>query len=653
MQNGATMMTPTQIDNFLERNLLRVDKPGRYTGGEYNQIVKDWDEVEFKVALGFPDIYDIAMSNLGLMIFYDLINKHKNLLAERVFCPWTDMEALMREQEVPLFSLETKHAIRDFDLLGLTLPYESLYTNAINFLDLAGMPIHSIDRDNSYPLIIAGGHSCYNPEPMAPFIDVFVIGEGEEAILKVIGVLRASKHLDRETQLRYIAQIEGCYVPRFYDVAYHDDGQVQAITPNMPEAPAKVLKTIVTQMPPPVTDFIIPFIETIHNRAPIEIMRGCTRGCRFCHAGMVTRPVRERPVQEVLTAMEDILESTGYEEIALLSLSSSDYTNVLELTEKIGQQFGELGLNISLPSLRIESVSTQLMDNLSSGRRGGFTLAPEAATEKMRNTINKYVADEELLETAREIFRRDWRTIKLYFMIGHPMEEMEDVQAIIDLSKAVLAEGRKFHGKKASVNVGVSTFIPKPHTPFQWEPMDVVENVYEKLSLLKKELRGQGLRLRWNDPRESLFEGFLSRGDRRVAEVVEHAWRNGAKFDAWSEHFNEENWAEAFAAKGLDPNFYTHRKRAIDEVFPWEHIDIAVTKKFLTQDYLMSQEQETRVDCRNQCFACGILPKLKDLRRETPDEAWECPPVPKRKHHTPPPERILTVDSIPLPMAGD
>ena len=646
-------MTPNQIDNFLERTLLRVDKPGRYTGGEYNEIVKEWDEVEFKVALAFPDIYDIAMSNLGLMIFYDLINKHKNLLAERVFCPWTDMEAHMREKNVPLFSLETKHAIRDYDMLGLTLPYESLFTNALNLIDLAGMPVRSLDRDNSYPLIIAGGHACYNPEPMAPFIDVFVIGEGEEAILKIIGVLRASKHLDRETQLRYIAQIEGCYVPRFYDVAYHDDGRVQAITSNMPEAPAKVLKTIVSQMPPPVTDFIIPFIETIHNRAPIEIMRGCTRGCRFCHAGMVTRPVRERPVEEVLTAMEKILESTGYEEIALLSLSSSDYTNVLELTEKIGQRFGQMGLNISLPSLRIESVSTQLMDNLGDSRRGGFTLAPEAATEKMRNTINKYVADEELLDTAREIFRRNWRTIKLYFMIGHPMEEMVDVQAIIDLSKAVLAEGRKFHGKKASVNVGVSTFIPKPHTPFQWEPMDDVDNVYAKLSHLKKELRGAGLRLRWNDPRESLFEGFLSRGDRRVAEVVELAWRNGAKFDAWSEHFSETIWTEAFAAQGLDPAFYTHRKRAIDEIFPWEHIDIAVTKKFLTQDYLMSQEQETRVDCRNQCFACGILPKLKDLRRETPDEAWECPTVPTRKHHKPPPVRILTVDSIPLPMAGD
>lgn len=640
--------TPEQIEVMLERILPRVAKPGRYTGGEYNQVVKDWAEIEYKVALAFPDIYDLGMSNLGLMIMYDIINKHKNLLAERVYCPWDDMEAVMREREIPLFSLETKHPIREFDMLAISLPYEQLYTNALNLIDLAGLPVRAKDRDASYPLVIAGGHACYNPEPMSPFIDVFVIGEGEEAILKIIGVMRAAAHLDRETQLRYIAQIEGCYVPRFYDVAYHDDGTVKAITPNMPEAPPKVMKTIVPVMPPPVTDFIIPFVELVHNRAPIEIMRGCTRGCRFCHAGMVTRPVRERPVEEVLTAMEQILESTGYEEIALLSLSSSDYTHVLELTEKIGQRFGHLGLNISLPSLRTESVSTQLMDNLGDGRRGGFTLAPEAATEKMRNIINKYVSHEELLETAREIYRRDWRSIKLYFMIGHPMETIEDVQAIADLARQVLAEGRKFHNNKASVNVGVSTFIPKPHTPFQWEPMDEVDQVNAKIDLLRNEIRGSGLRLRWNEPKESLFEGFLSRGDRRMAEVVELAWRKGAKFDAWHEHYAEDAWNEALAEVGLEPRFYTHRKRTIDEIFPWEHIDIAVTKKFLTQDYLMSKAQETRIDCRHHCFACGILPKLKDLRRETADSAWECPPVPTRKHHVPRQEPVPEVEGIAL-----
>jgi radical SAM family uncharacterized protein len=640
--------TPEQIEIALERILPRVAKPGRYTGGEYNQVVKEWNEIDYKVALAFPDIYDLGMSNLGLMILYDIVNKHRNLLAERVYSPWTDMEAIMRQQGLPLFSLETRHAIREFDMLAITLPYEQLFTNALNLLDLAGLPVRSEDRDETYPLVIAGGHACYNPEPMAPFIDVFVIGEGEEAILRLIGTMRAAAHLDRRTQLRYIAQIEGCYVPRFYDVTYYDDGTVKAITPNVPEAPVRVMKTIVPVLPPPVTDFIIPFVETVHNRAPIEIMRGCTRGCRFCHAGMVTRPVRERPVEEVLAAMAQILEKTGYEEIALLSLSSSDYTHVLELTEKIGERFGLLGLNISLPSLRTETVSTQLMDNLGDSRRGGFTLAPEAATEKMRNIINKYVTHQELIETAREIYRRDWRTIKLYFMIGHPMEEMEDVEAIIDLSKQVLAEGRRFHGKKASVNVGVSTFIPKPHTPFQWEPMGQMDEIYEKLALLKREIRGAGLRLRWNDPQESLFEGFLTRGDRRTAEVVERAWRKGARFDAWMEHFQEDAWQEALAEEGVDPFFYTHRQRRIDELFPWEHIDVAVTKKFLTQDYLMSQQQETRIDCRHQCFACGILPKLKDLRRETPAEAWECPPIKKRPQHRPLQEKVPLVEGIPL-----
>ncbi len=648
------LTTPQEIERALERILPRVGKPGRYTGDEYNQVVKNWEETEFKVCTAFPDIYDLGMSNLGLMIIYDMVNKYDNLLCERTYSPWTDMEEMMRQRGMPLYSLESKQPVRNFDLLALSLPYEQLYTNALNLLDLAGMPIHSLERDESYPLVVAGGHSTYNPEPMAPFIDVFVIGEAEGAMMEIIATLMACEKEghDRETQLRYIAMIEGCYVPRFYDVTYHEDGTVAQIRPNMPEAPPKVLKTIVAQLPPPVTDFVIPFIETVHTRAPIEIMRGCTRGCRFCHAGMVTRPVRERPVEEVLEAMDKILESTGYEEIALLSLSSSDYTNVLELTKKIGERFGHLGLNISLPSLRTETVSTQLMDNLGDSKRGGFTLAPEAATEKMRNIINKYVSDEELLETAREIYRRDWRTIKLYFMIGHPQETLEDVQAIADLAKAVLAEGRKFHGNKASVNVGVSTFIPKPQTPFQWEPMDRIASVKAKQELLHKAFRGNGLRLRWNDPLESLFEGFLARGDRRTAVVVEKVWRNGGKFEAWGEHFRFDRWQEAADAEGLDIDFFTFRQRRIDEIFPWEHIDIAVTRKFLTQDYLMSQKQETRIDCRHQCFACGILPKLKDMRRETPAEAWECPPV-KQRPGQPAYARSLPDTSIPLPMAGD
>ncbi len=624
---NVPMMTREEITSALEYILPRVSKPARYTGGEYNQIVKDWSQIDYKVALAFPDIYDLGMSNLGLMILYDIINKHRNLLAERVYSPWVDMEEMMRSAGLPLFSLESKHAVRDFDMLAISLPYEQLFTNTLNMLDLAGMPVRSSDRDASYPLVIAGGHACFNPEPMSPFIDLFVIGEGEEVILEIIATMRAASHLDRESQLRHLAQIEGCYVPRFYAVDYHEDGSIDRTYPTVPEAPVKVLKRVVPVLPPPVTDFIVPFVDTVHNRAPIEIMRGCTRGCRFCHAGMITRPVRERPVDEILEAMEKILDSTGFEEIGLLSLSSSDYTHVLDLTEKIGRRFADRGLRISLPSLRTETVSTKLMDNLGDNKRTGFTLAPEAATEKMRNIINKYVSHEELLDTVREIYRRNWRTIKLYFMIGHPREEMADVQAIVDLSKAVLAEGRKFHGRKAGVNVGVSTFIPKPHTPFQWEPMDSQESVGRKLELLKRQLRGQGLRLRWNDPDDSFYEGFLSRGDRRVANVIERAWLSGAKFDAWRENFDLSLWREAAEAEGIDMSFITHRRRSLDESFPWEHVDVAVTRRFLTQDYLMSQEGVTRIDCRDQCFACGILPKLKAMRRETADEAWECPPV--------------------------
>ena len=648
--------TPEQINITLERILPRVAKPGRYIGGEYNEVVKNWEESDCRVALAFPDLYDLGMSNLGLMILYDQINAWPNLSAERVYSPWLDMEAELRALGMPLYSLETKHPLREFDLLAMSLPYEQLYTNALNLLDLAGMPILSAERDHTYPLVVAGGHACYNPEPMAPFIDVFVIGEGEGAIMEIVRTVMAGKGLDRQTLLRHIAQIEGCYVPRFYDVTYHEDGTIASIASNMPEAPRKVLKTIVPILPKPVTNFLIPYIETVHQRAPIEIMRGCTRGCRFCHAGMITRPVRERPVEEVIAAMHDILANTGYEEIALLSLSSSDYDEVLTLTERIGREFQGRDLNISLPSLRIETVSTQLMDNLGDSKRSGFTLAPEAATEKMRNIINKYVSDEELIATAREIYARNWRTIKLYFMIGHPQEEMEDVVAIVELAKRVLAEGRKIHGNKASVNVGVSTFIPKPHTPFQWEPMGEVDDIYTKLNYLKREMRYHGLHLRWNDPQESLFEGFLSRGDRRVADVVALAWRNGAKFDAWMDQFNRTAWDEAWgvvgARYGVDKFWYSHRKRGLLEMFPWEHLDVAVTRKFLQEDYLMSQREETRVDCREQCFACGILPKLKELRRGLPEEAWECPPVLSAEQKRQ--QRLAKRgEVIPLPMAGD
>lgn len=620
-------MNPAQIEHMIDRVLLKVEKPGRYVGGEYNSVIKDWKSIDFKVALAFPDIYDLGMSNLGIMLLYEQINNQADMLAERVFSPWMDMEAIMREKQIPLFSLENKRQIRDFDLIGISVPYEQLYTNVLNIIDLANIPIRSIDRDETYPFIIAGGHSCYNPEPIADFIDAFVIGEGEEIIVEVSRTLQQMRGATRLEQLHAIAKIQGMYVPRFYEVTYNDDNTVKEIVSVDPVAPARVLKRIVTVLPKPFTRFLVPNVDTVHNRAPIEIMRGCTRGCRFCHAGMITRPVRERVVPEVMEAIEEIIENTGFEEISLLSLSSSDYVYVHELAETVKEKYAGSGLSLTLPSLRIESTSAELLDKIGDTRRSGFTFAPEAATEHMRNKINKYVPDEQVLQTARDVYSRGWRTIKFYFMIGHPDETIEDVQAIIDLCQAVLKEGRRLLGNKANINVGVSTFIPKPHTPFQWVPQDSQESIKAKHKLLRNQIKGQGMHLRFNDFESSDFEGWLSRGDRRLSDVIERAWRLGCTFDAWGDGHKHDLWWQAFDDVGIDTAFYTTRERHIDEVFPWDHIDVAVHKKFLKEDYLMSITGETRVDCRDKCFACGILPKLKNERSQTEAMAWECPPI--------------------------
>ena len=620
-------MSSQSIETRLDRFLLQVEKPGRYVGGEFNSVVKDWARAGVKVALAFPDIYDLGMSNLGIMNLYHQINLQSDMLAERVFSPWLDMEAVMREGSIPLYSLESKRPIRDFDLLGISLPYEQLYTNAVNLLDLAGLPILSRDRDERFPLVIAGGHACFNPEPMADFIDAFVIGEGEEIIVEIARAMGELRGRPRREQLRAIANIQGMYVPRFYDVEYHDDGTIRSVRANVAGVPERVLKRIVLTLPKPFTKFIVPNIDTVHNRAPIEIMRGCTRGCRFCHAGMVTRPVRERPIDEIMTAIDEIVRYTGFEEISLLSLSSSDYVWVEELAEAVNREYADAGLSLSLPSLRIESASADLLEKIGGTRRSGFTFAPEAATEKMRDLINKYVPDEQVIQTARDVYSRGWRTIKFYFMIGHPAETLDDVQAIVDLCMRTLREGTKILGKKATLNVGVSTFIPKPHTPFQWVPQDTRQSVNEKQALLKRQLRRGGMHLRWNTYDDSEFEGWLSRGDRRLGRVIRRAWALGCKFDAWQDQHKHARWLQAFAECGLDPDFYNHRERGLDEVFPWDHIDVGLHKKFLREDYLMSIRGETRVDCRDKCFACGILPKFAKERSTTEDMAWECPPV--------------------------
>lgn len=657
------MLSPQQIESKLNRILLRVQKPGRYVGGELNSVVKNWDDVKTKVAFVFPDIYDIGVSNVGLKVLYDQINQREDALAERSYSPWFDMEELMRQHEIPLYALESKRPLACFDLIGFSLPYETLYTNTLNVLDLSGIPIHSADRNDSHPIIIAGGHATTNPEPMYKFIDAFVIGEGEEVIHDIVNVIQRVKSqrskvngdlrpetCDRNEILHELAKIDGVYVPKFYVTNYLEDGTVAYTEPTIPEARKLVNKRIVAKLPPPPTKFLVPNIDVVHNRVSVEIMRGCTRGCRFCQAGMITRPVRERSVEEVVEAADAAIRSSGFEELALLSLSSSDYTYVKDLVDAISKKFEGRKLTVSLPSLRIESVSIDLMEKLKQRRSGGFTLAPEAASEKMRRIINKYIPDEDIINTTREIYARGWTTVKLYFMIGHPSETLEDVQAIADLCKRVIAEGRKVAGYKIKLNAGVSTFVPKPQTPFQWVSSDTRESVLEKQALLKRELyKDRSIKLSLTEPEDAILEAWLSRGDRRMADVVYTAWKNGSRFDAWKEGRKYDTWMQAFAEHGLDHAFYTHRQRRTDEVFPWEHIGTAVRKNFLFQDFRMSLEGQIRVDCRLNCFACGILPTFANLRRENPGKGWMCPDVKSPATKV----KSETVNSNQLPVVGD
>ncbi len=624
-------MTSNHNDSLwrrVERILPTVVKPGRYVGGELNQTIKPWDSVQTHVAVVFPDIYDLGQSNLGIALLYDILNQREDIAAERAYSPWTDMEAAMRKAGIPLFSLENKQPLINFDIIGVSLPYETLYTNFLNILDLARIPLSSKERTPDHPLVIAGGQGVFNPEPVAPFVDAFAIGEGEEIVLEIVDAYQAWQQDDssRQDLLISLADIPGVYVPALYDIIYKDDGTIEGITPTHPAAKLLISKRIMAELPPPLTHFLVPNVETVQERVSVEIMRGCTRGCRFCHAGMVNRPIRERTVDEIITTLCAGLDQTGYEEVSLLSLSSSDYSHIIQLIERLHEVLSERKVNITLPSLRIESFSEALMDHLkvlSPG--GGFTIAPEAGTERLRNIINKPISDEELLETARSIYSHGWNTIKLYFMIGHPQEKLKDVEAIVDLCKAILKVGRGLVGGRARVHAGISTFIPKPHTPFQWVAFAELDSIKEKITLLQDGLRSAKIKMSWNDPQASLLEAWLSRGDRRLADVIYHAWENGARFDAWSEHFNVEHWEKAFQSVGLISDFYSHRERELDEVLPWDHIQTGVHKNFLKKDYQWSLEGKIRPDCRGQCYHCGILSTFNELRLHSPDGGWKCP----------------------------
>ena len=595
----------TELDSILHQ----VSHPARYSGGEWNSTVKDWDKTLIRVALSYPDLYEIGMSTLALPILYELINAQADVLAERVYAPWPDMEAVMRKQDIPLFSLESRRPLKDFDVIGFSLGYELTYTNVLNMLHLAGIPVLAAERDGAYPLVIAGGCCALNPEPMADFIDLFVIGEGEEVVPELLDSLREGKRngATKEELLRRLATIPGIYVPVLYQVQYDASGLFKGITPTTVEASPRIERRIVSKLPPPPTHPVVPYLETVHDRGAIEIQRGCSRGCRFCQAGIIYRPVRERPQEEVLWALGELITNCGYSEASLVSLSSSDYHHIDELVASLFHHYQADNLVLSLPSLRIDSFSVRLLDALAAHKRPGLTFAPEAGSERLRQTINKNISDDTILETAAEAFARGWSGLKLYFMLGLPTETTADIEAIIELVERIRLLGRKTKGKPTQIKISLSTFVPKPHTPFQWVAQTSEQQLSAKQEILKQGLRRKEIRLSWQDPKVSLLEAVLSRGDRRLGRVIYLAWQKGSVFDSWSEHFNYQNWLSAFTEAGLEPAFYALRQRPLDEPLPWAHIDTGISEAFLKQEYSYALENRVTSDCRHQdCNACGL-----------------------------------------------
>jgi radical SAM family uncharacterized protein len=596
----------------LDRVLPKVARPARYSGGEWNAAQKDWSQMEVRVALAYPDAYEVGMSNLGLAILYELLNQQPDVVAERVFAPWMDMETAMRRSGIPAYSLESLHTLCDFDIVGFSLQYELNFSNVLTLLHLAGIPLRAAERGVEWPLIIAGGSVAYNPEPMTAFFDLFVVGEGEEILLELVALYREFGRamrvgtIPKDTLLQRAASIEGVYVPSLYRVDYGEDGTIQQILPLGADTPIPVRKRIVPQLPSAPLRPVVPFVKAVHDRATVEIMRGCTRGCRFCQAGVVYRPVRERPMPQVLEMTEQLLANTGYEEVALVSLSSTDHTRIEPLVRELGQRYQDQRISVSLPSLRTDAFSVELAQIIQRTRKSGLTFAPEAGSERLRQVINKRVTAEDLLRTAEAAYSSGWLRIKLYFMIGLPTETLSDVLAIADLVKAVREIGHRFHKKRAQVSVSVATFIPKPHTPFQWMPLADADQIDERVRALRRELPRRGVRFSWSDASGTWLEAALSRGDRHLAQVVLRAWQLGARFDAWDEAYEPEIWEQAFAESGIDPAFYAYRERHKDEILPWSVVDVGVSQEYLWDEYQRSLRAEPSADCRQGCLDCGV-----------------------------------------------